>query len=279
MDAYADNRAEATAVVLEDDTVAQALRTFMAGRTEWKDKASVLLARLTETWSGRDLPEKWPKTAHALSNRIRRVVPQLASVGIAIIFPRTSDRSHARMIKVAKIDPQGEDRDPTSIQVAPPSASEASEASEANRNQVLSFLSGAPDGMSEAFDQTSEDGISSSLRSCQTPVDRTLYSGVRTLRVAGVSEKESKQLNVLDARTLSDALGGTTWKDAGGDMVCAQCGAGPRTDPPDDPPSIEETPGIWLHPECVRFWRTRTLSDAIQFSRAGDSRNDQDGNH
>jgi hypothetical protein len=39
--------------------------------------------------------------------------------------------------------------------------------------------------------------------------------------------------------------------------VCAQCGAGPSTDPPSDDPTVEITRDgqtVWLHPECKRFW-------------------------
>jgi hypothetical protein len=49
MTAYGGNRAEATRVVLEDDTVAQALRKVMAGCNEFEGTATQLLDRLTES--------------------------------------------------------------------------------------------------------------------------------------------------------------------------------------------------------------------------------------
>ena len=39
--------------------------------------------------------------------------------------------------------------------------------------------------------------------------------------------------------------------------VCAQCMAGPSTNPPSDVPTVEITRDgqtVWLHPECKRFW-------------------------
>ena len=41
------------------------------------------------------------------------------------------------------------------------------------------------------------------------------------------------------------------------ERTCAQCHAGPSTDPPGDPPTLRIEDGaeeIWLHPECWRFW-------------------------
>jgi hypothetical protein len=36
--------------------------------------------------------------------------------------------------------------------------------------------------------------------------------------------------------------------------VCAQCGAGPSTDPPSDAPNVRSGE-VWVHPECRRFWK------------------------
>ena len=39
------------------------------------------------------------------------------------------------------------------------------------------------------------------------------------------------------------------------ERVCAQCGGGARTNPPTDAPTIPiQGAGVWLHPECSRFW-------------------------
>jgi hypothetical protein len=41
--------------------------------------------------------------------------------------------------------------------------------------------------------------------------------------------------------------------------ICAQCGGGPSTDPPADPPHkmISNGKTVWLHPECRRFYEGR----------------------
>jgi hypothetical protein len=42
--------------------------------------------------------------------------------------------------------------------------------------------------------------------------------------------------------------------------ICAQCGAGPSSDPPGEPPSLrlEEGPEeLWFHPQCFRFWKNK----------------------
>jgi hypothetical protein len=107
MEAYTRNRAEATQVVLEDDHVAQALRKAMADRPEWEGTATELLARLTETW-GDALPDKWPRGSNALTNRLRRIMPQLAATGLVVKFPaRTKE---ARLVKITKAgDDTGDD--------------------------------------------------------------------------------------------------------------------------------------------------------------------------
>ena len=41
-------------------------------------------------------------------------------------------------------------------------------------------------------------------------------------------------------------------------FVCAQCGAGPATDPPGDAPTVPVTNGnadVWVHADCQRFWK------------------------
>jgi phage/plasmid primase-like uncharacterized protein len=114
MDAYNRNRAEATHVVLEDDHVAQALRKAMEGCDNFEGTATKLLTRLTETWNG-NLPDKWPKAANRLSNRLRRIVPQLAAVGLTVTFPdRTGD---ARQVRVTRghVRPAPEKVSPESI--------------------------------------------------------------------------------------------------------------------------------------------------------------------
>ena len=165
--AYSENRAEATAIVLEDDTVAQALRKFMAGREFWKGRAAELLAELTAGWNG-DVPDKWPKAGNKLSNRLRRVMPQLAAVGIRVTIGKTSDRSHHAVIAIEKIGPSDDDRPRIgATQVAPPLSSETLRPSEVVQTQDDSFSEISSDGASDVSsapsDDVSEDEIPRSM--------------------------------------------------------------------------------------------------------------------
>ena len=65
-------------------------------------------------------------------------------------------------------------------------------------------------------------------------------------------------LNALNARYPASENIEATRAARKCERVCCQCHAGPSTDPPGDAPSlrIEEGPQeIWLHPECLRFWK------------------------
>jgi hypothetical protein len=157
--AYAENRAEATAIVLEDDTVAQALRKFMAAREFWKGRAAELLTELTVGWNG-EIPDKWPKAGNKLSNRLRRVMPQLAAVGIRVTIGKTSDRSHHAVITLEKSGP-GDDDGLRATQVAPPLSSETLRSSEVAQGQEDRSSWGSSDGSS---DETSNENNGSEHR-------------------------------------------------------------------------------------------------------------------
>ena len=130
-----------TAVVLEDDTVAQALRKFMATLELWKGRAAELLAELTSGWNG-DIPEKWPKAGNKLSNRLRRVMPQLSAIGLQVTIGKTSDKSHHAVITVEKVGPSDDGGSrPEADQVAPPVSSEILLPSENPGNQGCSQVS------------------------------------------------------------------------------------------------------------------------------------------
>jgi hypothetical protein len=145
--AYARNREEATAIVLEDDHVARVLQQFMVARKAWEGNATQLLKELTMLWGG-DTPDHWPKGPNKLSNRIRRVQPQLAQVGLTVHFDR-SERQKTILLSVAA---------PASIvrTVIPSLSSNFSSVAPDDTDEatVSGIVSGSPDGSHDDPDDT-----------------------------------------------------------------------------------------------------------------------------
>jgi hypothetical protein len=91
MAAYDRNRQSAVETVLEADIVATALRAFLAKKaiTEWTGTATDLLRGLGDhTAETVTRTKEWPKTANALSGRLRRAATFLRKVGIVVSFHR-----------------------------------------------------------------------------------------------------------------------------------------------------------------------------------------------
>jgi hypothetical protein len=105
MRAYTSNRDDAVETVLEDDTVAQAVREFLALRDppQWDGTATALLNQLNIIASERTKKAKdWPASANALSGRLRRAAPLLRKVKIKVEFKRENDADRTRKIFLAK---------------------------------------------------------------------------------------------------------------------------------------------------------------------------------
>ena len=108
MDAYSSNLGGANELALEASPVGEAVRKMMDGRKKpWQGTASNLLEKLRTTL-GRarcqryERLKSWPKTATALSNALRRIVPNLRRAGIEVTFlPRTAK---SRKIRLEWID-------------------------------------------------------------------------------------------------------------------------------------------------------------------------------
>lgn len=105
LDAYADNRAAGHAAAVEDSVVAQALVAWFGDGGPWEGTASQLLKSLT-THVG-EVPARarsWPKSARALANALRRLVPNLRALGTEVRFSRDTGRSRARLITICRAD-------------------------------------------------------------------------------------------------------------------------------------------------------------------------------
>ena len=87
-EAYLDNRNEAIERGISGDPLADQIKLLATNRTEpWEGTATELLARLNEqiatSWST-DQPKWWPKTARALSGKLRRLQPSLRHTGVDV---------------------------------------------------------------------------------------------------------------------------------------------------------------------------------------------------
>jgi hypothetical protein len=103
--AYEENRRDATEAVLNADSVAEALLSFMDSRTRWTGTATDLLselAKLVEEDARRD--REWPKNGRALGCRLRRLAPALRKSGTEIEHGKTSDKKRTRLLTLLRAD-------------------------------------------------------------------------------------------------------------------------------------------------------------------------------
>jgi hypothetical protein len=102
LQAYRENIASAVELVLEASAVGDAVRTFMASKTEWAGTASVLLPLLTPLIPEQAARERgWPKRAADLGGKLRRVAPALRRTGIQVTFHR-GGHAMTRSIRIEK---------------------------------------------------------------------------------------------------------------------------------------------------------------------------------
>jgi hypothetical protein len=98
--AYSGNRDEAVEGVIEADSVASAVRVFMATRTVWTGTATDLLGALGQVVSEKGVKDKsWPGSPPRLSGRLRRAATFLRKIGIEIGFGREG-RPRTRTINI-----------------------------------------------------------------------------------------------------------------------------------------------------------------------------------
>ena len=100
--AYDANRRDAIETVLNAESVAEALLSFMDARTGWTGTATDLLselAKLVEEDARRD--KEWPKNARALGGRLNRLAPSLRESGIEIKRGKSTDRKSARLLTLS----------------------------------------------------------------------------------------------------------------------------------------------------------------------------------
>jgi hypothetical protein len=105
--AYDANLGEMNETVIEADTVAMTLQSFMAGRSLWRGIAQELLPALVAIAGDAATKAKtWPATSRALSGRLRRAAPNLRRVGIRITFERRQAKGRPITIEADKVGTQ-----------------------------------------------------------------------------------------------------------------------------------------------------------------------------
>jgi hypothetical protein len=102
---YMANRRDACAAALEDSPVGEALRWFLERLCyshAWTGTASEILHELTLAMEPNTTKSaRWPKTPHAFSCLLRRLAPQLRTIGIDATFQR---HKKGRLIRLAMIE-------------------------------------------------------------------------------------------------------------------------------------------------------------------------------
>ena len=107
MAAYDGNRAGATALIVEHDAVAHAVRQ-LSNQCRWRGTATELLEALfSHTTEAIRRAKDWPQSPRALSGRLRRVATMLRNVGVVVkLDQREGDKSNARLITIELV-PEG----------------------------------------------------------------------------------------------------------------------------------------------------------------------------
>jgi hypothetical protein len=134
------SRAEALVAALDADPLAESIRVFLTLQHEWQGRATDLLELLPVADAVRG-SRRWPKSGSALSNRLGRLGPALAVVGIVVHVGRNNRGSHVTLRLAGQNlrhdrhagqesahhrDPTGDGRGPTSRHSGPSRPSAAS---------------------------------------------------------------------------------------------------------------------------------------------------------
>src|SRR5262249_37996662 len=120
--AYKENSKDANELALEGSPLVQPLRRFLEGqRGKFEDTPSALLTGLKGTADSETLSSKeWPKRPNTLSNRLRRLAPNLRKAGVRVEFDRKAGGSRERFIR-ASLDARSEIAEERPSPSSPPS--------------------------------------------------------------------------------------------------------------------------------------------------------------
>jgi hypothetical protein len=92
------NQKAANGFLLESSAIFKPLCEL--AKQGWSDTATRLLAKLKEINGDPNKVRSWPKDAKALSDKVRRLAPQLREQGIDIHFSKTSGKDSKRIVTI-----------------------------------------------------------------------------------------------------------------------------------------------------------------------------------
>jgi|ERR1019366_2941488 hypothetical protein len=100
LDAYDQNRSSANALALEASLIAEAVQA-LAKEQSFEGTATELLKTLTAYADASATQQKsWPANGQVLSNKLRRIAPNLRSCGVEISFSREPNQKRRRSITI-----------------------------------------------------------------------------------------------------------------------------------------------------------------------------------
>jgi hypothetical protein len=99
--AYETNRLDANELALDSSLLAPLVKAI-AENGDWSGTASALLHKMQDE-HGFDSRQGYPKTPAVLSAQLRRLMPNLESVGISIRFEKTAGVNSQKIIAISKI--------------------------------------------------------------------------------------------------------------------------------------------------------------------------------
>ncbi|MSQ47309.1 MAG: hypothetical protein EXR78_02800 [Deltaproteobacteria bacterium] len=107
--AYERSRTSTNNFALDASAIGESVQRFIAKQDTWEGSASELLELLCPSATEKELKSKnWPKLPFSLSNQLRRISPNLRTVGIEVEFTRSGDKGRARKIKISRTEPEQE---------------------------------------------------------------------------------------------------------------------------------------------------------------------------
>lgn len=102
LEAYAENREEAHATVIESSTLGEHLRKLVLVNGAWEGTAAELLTALNERASENEQRSRaWPKAPNKLPGALQRIAPSLRHIGVDVtLLPRQKDGRRLRLTRL-----------------------------------------------------------------------------------------------------------------------------------------------------------------------------------